>query len=159
MGKKVREEQEQKMAEMKQELKDRAEEVYKTVSEIEANVKKAEEAAKELMEKVKSEGSTLLLKMVDEAQGLATEAKEELETQRKESQELCEDVEDPLLKAFISVEVKKIQGAITAFENRLSRTVTTVNAGRDNAKRKEVNEVAGLEKTAIAMIKYHQAKN
>merc|ERR1712190_435797 len=124
-----------------------------TDSKVAAAVEAAQSAATN-----KTVSAAELLQLAENAQDLIQKAKEELVKRREAAVALNEGVDDAL-KSFMESEVKKLETKITDSEARLTKATHLAAKGKEEAKKKEIEEASALEKKGIAMIKYHQAQH
>lgn len=149
-----------RMEERKAELTQEFGRSSEALDDTEPEVKKAEEKAEALNAKCAAgagSGDRLSEPEVDEAAQQSKAASEELETVRKQFKNLSEDVEEEL-KAFVALEMQKLQLRATSFEERLKQVDATVVKSREVLAKQELLEMEALRAKAIKVIKEHAAK-
>jgi len=151
----AREAREKKLAEMKAELQDRLKDAGKVVESTGELVDKAEEGAVPLPAKSKALASAEMLRLADEADEAIKEARDEVAGARKELSDLAEGV-DTELQPWLTGELRKLEAVVARYEPRLARAAGTSARFREDARRKEADELYALEREALAVIKYHQ---
>lgn len=142
------------IAGLKEELQEKAAAALKEVVEGEEKIKAAEEAGAPLP-KSKTLPSTEMVKLAEEADAAVQAGREMHAEVKKTVSGLAEGVEIEL-KAYIMIETRKLEGKMLRWESRMGKVAAMSNKCRDDAKKKEVEELKGFEKKAIAMLKYHQ---
>lgn len=153
--KEARLEREKVIAKLKEELQESAAAAAKEVEQGEEKVKAAEEVGAPLP-KCRTLPSTGMTKLSDEVDAAVQAAREAQAEIKKTITGLSEGVE-PELKAYIMIETKKLEGRMRSWEGRLGKVAMQSNRCREDAKKKEVEELKTFEKQAIAMLKYHQS--
>jgi hypothetical protein len=153
--KKAREEKEAKIAAMKEELQEKVKEAAAGVTTAEEKVKKAEEMAVPLPVKAASLSGAEMVTLADEADELIKDAKDDITERRKAVAALSEDV-DEALKQWLSSQAKGEELKLNKLDPRLARATHMVTNFRDKAKKKLADELAAIDKTAMAIIKHHQ---
>jgi hypothetical protein len=153
--KKAREEKEAKIAEMKEELQAKIKEADGEISSCEEKMVKAEQMAGPLAAKAATLTGAEMVKLADETDELIKEAKDDITECRKTLGTLAEDV-DESLKAWLTGQVKGLEVKLNRCDPRLARATNMVANFREKAKKKLADELAAIEKTAMAIIKHHQ---
>lgn len=100
----------------------------------------------------------MLLKLAEEVEEAVKKAREEAASTKQEVGAIAKDVDDAL-KVWLNGEVKKLEHKLQASEPRLTRSGAAVTKCREDARRKENEELYKIEKQAFAMVKFHQNKN
>jgi len=154
----AREEKERKIAEMKAELQDKVKEAEQVVDAAGDLVDKAEALAAPLPIKSKTMASADMVTLANETDEAIKEAREEAAKAKKEVAELSEGV-DVDLQAWMMSEQKKLEIKMARFEVRLTRATNLAQRFREDAKKKEADELYALEKRVLDMIRHHQQKN
>jgi len=140
------------------ELEAKIEETAKSVAEVASVVQKADAAALSMTAKSKNESSTSLLKLVEEIDESVKDAKEEVAKTKIEVSSLAEGVDDKL-KSWMDTEVQKLEKKLQLNDPKLTKAATLISRCREDAKRKDAEELIAVEATALRVIKYHQGKN
>jgi len=148
---------EAELAARKAEIQEEVKSAEKDIDEAAELVVKAEKAAAVLPAKAKAADATApdLLKLVEEVDELVKEAKEGV-TGAKTTTTALNEASEPELKAWLAGEVSKLQKKMASFDGRIATSVNLASRCRDDAKKKESQELEKIEKAAVAMIKYHQ---
>lgn len=115
----------------------------------------AAEAATATSCKDKTLAAAALLKLAEEAQELIKGAKEEMVKQRAEVATLSEGAHESLAQ-YLTLEVKKLNVKIDFNEQRLTKATGQAAKAKDDAVKKEQEELISLGKRAVAAIKHHQ---
>merc|ERR1712048_1546345 len=95
------------------------------------------------------------LKIADKTDELIKDAKDELARARKEVAALAEDVDEGL-ESWVTLEIKKLEGKLSKYDPRIAKAVGLSTRLRDDAKKKEAEELYTIEQRALKIIKYHQ---
>jgi len=98
------------------------------------------------------------VKLADAVEQAIRDAREEVAKAKVEADGLAEGCDDAL-KLWINAESKKLDNRIASLEPRLVRANGFASKCRDDARKKENEELNKIEKNAIGMIKFHQTKH
>jgi len=150
----AREAREKRLAELTAELQEKLTDAGKVIEATSEMVAKAEGQAP-IPAKGFSMVSSEMLKLADATDDAVKEAREEVAKAKQELVEITEGA-DSDLQAWLSLEVRKLQSKVTSFEPRLARAANLSSRFREDARKKDAEEVYVLEKKAIALVKYHQ---
>jgi len=150
----AREAKEKRLAELKAELQEKIGEIKKTIESLNEKVASIGEQAL-TPAKGASMASVEMLKLSDETDAKVKDARDGVAEVKQEITTISEGI-DVDLQAWLSTEVRKLQASLSSCEPRLTRASNLSARFREDARKKEADEVHALEKTAIAIIKGHQ---
>eukprot|EP00418_Pyrodinium_bahamense_P090414 CAMPEP_0179035354 /NCGR_PEP_ID=MMETSP0796-20121207/13068_1 /TAXON_ID=73915 /ORGANISM="Pyrodinium bahamense, Strain pbaha01" /LENGTH=1161 /DNA_ID=CAMNT_0020731625 /DNA_START=58 /DNA_END=3543 /DNA_ORIENTATION=+ len=154
----AREAREKELAALKVELQEKVKDTEKEVDGAGELVDKAEEQASPLPVKGKNMASVEMLKVADEVFEAIKDAREEAAKAKKEVTDLSDGV-DVDLQAYIATQAKRLEEKMARFDPRLTRASNLATRFREDAKKKEADELYALEKRALDMIKFHKRAN
>jgi len=151
----VRIARERELEQLREEYLEKIKEATEEVESAEGKVEKAEADTLPLQSKAKGMVSTEMVKTADEVDGLIKDAREKAATAKKTVAELTEGCEQDL-KVWFTGEQKKLEFRMNRFDQRLLKVSTLCAKFREDAKKKEAEEINVLEKAVVKMLKYHQ---
>lgn len=150
----AREANEKRLAELKAQLQEKLSEAGKTIESIGEKVTTIQGEAP-LPAKGASMVSAEMLKLSDKTDELVKEAREAVAEAKEELKGISAGA-DVDLQAWLGLEVRKLQASLSTYEPRLTRASNLSVRFREDARKKEADEVYALEKKALALIKGHQ---
>mmetsp|Transcript_108929 Transcript_108929/g.274119 ORF Transcript_108929/g.274119 Transcript_108929/m.274119 type:complete len:783 (+) Transcript_108929:114-2462(+) len=146
---------EKELEKLRAEFQGKIMEATKEVEIAEVKVAKAETDSIPLLSKAKDMSSREMIKVADEVDELIKQAREDAACVKKNVSEVTEGCEAEL-KVWLVGEQKKLEFKMTRFDLRLAKSTTLCAKFREEAKKKEVEELDMFEKKAVQMLKYHQ---
>lgn len=160
--KKVRLELEKLLEEKKTALKEEVDEVSKKVDELEESISKSETAVQGLQKKADPAAPLSVTETIakcDETDELVKAAREQVVEVRLALKSIGgeEDLQ-PELKQWLMLQARPVEGRIGLAEPRLFRVMNVSSRNRQEAKKKDADELAALEKRVLAVMKYHQTE-
>jgi len=152
--KKAREAKEKRLAELKAELQEKITEAKKTIDALGEKVQATMTKAP-LPNKGANMPAGEMLKHADEIDEAVKEAKEAGSEAKTTLTEIAEGVDEDL-KVWLGFEIRKLQGSLNSQDPKLTRASNVTSKIRDDARKKESEEIYALEKRALDLIKGHQ---
>jgi len=143
--------------EMKEAIKEKAEEAAKKAAEASEDAKKLEAATVPLAAKGKALKSTEMGPLAAEADELVKEAKASVAAVRAIVEALGEP-EEPELKKLLTTETLKLSAQLTRLDGQISKCEASVSKFRADIAKKDMQEVEAFRSTAIKLMRLHQAK-
>jgi len=142
---------EKRLAESREQLQ----EVQKQVEAAEAKAVKAETDAAALAAKAKTMPSEEMVPAADEIDDVVKEVREETAEAKKAIAEFFEEVDEDL-KVLIAPEKTRLEIMSGRFEPKLVRVGALTQKVREDAKKKDFEEIFAFEKKAVKMLRHHQ---
>jgi len=146
---------EKELERLREQYQEKINDAAKEVESAEGKVSKAETDAFGLQPKAKGMLSKEMTKLADELDELVKDAREEAADAKKEVVQLTEGCEQEL-KLWFTSEQKKLEFKMNRFDARLQKAASLCAKFREDARRKEHEEMDALEKSVVKMLKYHQ---
>jgi len=150
----AREAKEKRLAELKAELQEKLSDAKKSIDAIGEKVT-AVQAQAPLPAKGTNVSSTELLAHAEATDKLVKEAREAVAEVKQELTDIAEGVEEDL-KVWLGFEIRKLQSSLATHDPKLSRASALSSKYKEDARKKEAEELYALEKKALALIKGHQ---
>jgi len=158
--KKARLELEKQLEDKKIALKEELDEVNKGVDELEEAIVKAETASQSFQKKDPSApapSTAEIISACEEIEAMVKAAREQTVAATKSLKNIgAEDELQPELKVWLNDQAKPTAARLSRCEPRLFRVINITSRTRMEAKKKEADLLAALERRALAAIKYHQ---
>jgi len=154
---KEREEKEQRLAELRAGLQGKIDGAIKSVEQAEELTVKAEQLATPFPIKAKTMPAAEMVPLAEEADAAVKKAREEVAETRTVVVGLLDGVEQEL-KTWLTTEVRKLETRLQKCEQKLTKAASWTTRFREDARRKESEELLALEKEVLRLIKYHQGE-
>jgi len=151
-------EKEKKLAEAKEKRQEKVNEATSEAEAAEVKVKKAEDSTQAFGAKDGARDAASMIELADEADELIKDAREDVASAKKAAAGLLEGCEDDL-KAWLAGEQTKLEATTGRLEARLAKATAQAAKFREDARKKENEEVSIVEKRALKMLKHHQRVN
>jgi len=153
--KRAREAKEQRLAEMRNTVTEQLEEAEKLVTAADELVGKVEQGVALLPTNIQTLTSTEITGLADESENTIKEAREGGAKAKEALKELATGI-DFDLKTWLEVNVRRPEGVVLRCEQRLSKIGVITAKLRDDARKKETEEMYTVEKEVLNMIRHHQ---
>jgi len=127
------------------------------LKELEEKVKAVDEAIKQLPAKGKTMTASEMVEHAEEVEKPTQETKESVEAMKKTIVDVSAEIEDDVVRTWVTAQAKQLENRLNKSTPVLTKGASAVSKFRADAKKKDSDEMAAVEKKAIRQIKHAQS--